>query len=64
MLGVQFSSYGPTPSHLRSLEIAEAEYAQWSAEVNQFEGQTLPALEQALVAAGAPSVPGAALPQR
>ena len=63
-LGVQYSSYGPTPAHKRSLEIAEQEWASLSAQVNQFTQQTLPALEQALLQAGAPWSPGAALPGR
>ncbi len=62
MLGVQYSSYGPTPAHKRSLELAESDYADLSARLNQFEQQTLPALEQALRDAGAPWSPGAALP--
>jgi hypothetical protein len=60
--GVAFSTYGPTPSHRRSLEIAEAEWARVGADFRRFQTATLPALEAAVIAAGAPWAPGQALP--
>ncbi|MCB1634329.1 MAG: hypothetical protein KDI51_07025, partial [Xanthomonadales bacterium] len=61
-LGVAFSTYGPTPMHQRSLDIAEREYAQWRAQIEQLGQQTLPALEQALIDAGGPWTRGQPLP--
>jgi hypothetical protein len=60
--GVVYSTYGPTPSHRRSLEIAEAEWKQLGDRLRAFQLQTLPALEAEVIAAGAPWAPGQALP--
>jgi hypothetical protein len=62
-LGAAFSTYGPTPAHRRSLELAETEYAQWREHVDAFGQRTLPALEQALIDAGAPWTKGQPLPR-
>lgn len=62
MLGVAYSSYGPTPGHERSLQLAEAELTSLSAQVKQLEDQTLPTIEKALRDAGAPWSAGQPLP--
>lgn len=60
--GVVYSTYGPTPAHKRSLEIAEADWKQLGSQLRTFQLQTLPALEAEVIAAGAPWAPGQALP--
>ncbi len=60
--GVVYSTYGPTPAHRHSLEIAESEWKQLGAQLRTFQLQTLPALEAEVIAAGAPWAPGQALP--
>jgi photosystem II stability/assembly factor-like uncharacterized protein len=62
-LAAAYSTYGPTPAHLRSMDLAEAEYADLRARVNAFTQQELPALEQALLDAGAPWTRGQRLPE-
>lgn len=57
-IGTQFSTYGPTPTHERSLELAEQAYARLRADWVSLTEQRLPAFERALAAAGAPWVPG------
>lgn len=61
-MGTMLSSYGPTPTHRRSLEIAETEFADVRAQLNQLIEQRLPALQQRLLAAGAPWLPGSPVP--
>lgn len=58
----RLSTYGPTPAHKRSLEIAEADWKQLGSQLRTFLLQTLPALEAEVIAAGAPWAPGQALP--
>jgi len=62
MIGTGRSTYGPTPTHVRSLEIAESEFAEVRAELERLVEQRIPALEQALDDAGAPWTPGAPIP--
>ncbi|NKI33863.1 glycosyl hydrolase [Wenzhouxiangella sp. XN79A] len=62
MIGTGRSTYGPTPTHVRSLEIAESEFAEVRAELERLVEQRIPALEQALEDAGAPWTPGAPIP--
>ena len=56
------SSYGPTPTHTRSLEIAEQELAAFKTDLRRVLDERLPALEQKLLAAGAPWTPGQSVP--
>jgi hypothetical protein len=61
-LGTSQSTYGPTPTHARSLEIAEQELAQARTRLARVVGERLPALERRLEAAGAPWTPGRPVP--
>ncbi len=58
----QFSTYGPTPTHSRSLEIAEQDLAAFKAKLNRMLTERLPAVERRLLEAGAPWTPGQAIP--
>jgi len=62
-MGTMRSSYGPTPTHRRSLEIASSEFADVRAQLNQLIEQRLPTLEQRLLDAGAPWMPGNPVPR-
>jgi hypothetical protein len=57
-LGTAFSTYGPTPTHQRSLEIAQSEFAPISAALQAINQQALPTLRAALDEAGVPWTPG------
>jgi len=63
LMGSAFSTYGPTPTHRRSFEIARDEFARVHAAVNQLLEADLPALERKLEAAGVPWTPGRAVPE-
>jgi len=60
--GTESSTYGPTPTHRRSLEIAEEEFRGLRDRLNAVLEDRLPALEEALEEAGAPWTPGQPLP--
>ena len=60
--GTRLSSYGPTPTHRRSLEIAEEELGALRDRLNAIREERLPALERQLEAVGAPWVPGQPVP--
>lgn len=62
-IGTSFSTYGPTPTHRRSLEIAEQEFAGISDQLKTISEQRIPALERQLKALGAPWTPGSPLPE-
>ncbi len=62
MIGTMLSTYGPTPVHRRSLEIAEQEFAGIQQRLKTLSEQSIPALEQELRDAGAPWTPGSPLP--
>ncbi len=62
MIGTQFSTYGPTPTHVRSMEIAEAEFAGLRERLNRLLIERIPAFEAQLQAAGAPWIPGQPIP--
>ncbi len=53
---------GPTATHRRNLELAETEYAAVTPELRRLLDTEIPAIEQALEAAGAPWTPGRTLP--
>lgn len=61
-IGTSNSTYGPTPTHRRSLEIAEKQYAQLKNDLDRIVKEELPALESALHAAGVPWSPGREIP--
>ncbi|MEM6573704.1 MAG: glycosyl hydrolase [Pseudomonadota bacterium] len=62
MLGTGRSTYGPTPSHQRSLELARNQFAAIRDQMNQLTEQRIPAFEASLREAGAPWTPGQPLP--
>jgi photosystem II stability/assembly factor-like uncharacterized protein len=61
-MGTALSTYGPTPTHRRSLEIAEQDLAKLRERLNAVLEQRLPAFENKLDAAGAPWTPGRPVP--
>ncbi len=61
-MGTGYSLYGPTANHLASFEIAERDFGQVRAALNEIVTQRLPALEAQLDAAGLPWTPGRAVP--
>ncbi|MDX1577059.1 MAG: glycosyl hydrolase [Gemmatimonadota bacterium] len=52
------TTYGPTELHRRTIEAGRVELADIRAEVDRMAGQVVPALEQAVEAAGGPPVEG------
>ena len=60
--GTRSSTYGPTPTHRRSLETAEEEFRGLRERLNAVLEDRLPALEKALEEAGAPWTQGQPLP--
>ena len=60
--GTVYATYGPTPTHKRSLEIARGQFSKIKSELEQILNQEMPQLERALIAAGAPWVEGQLLP--
>ena len=56
-LGTMQSTYGPTPTHERALEIANTQLQAIQKEVKQLIASDIPALEQQLREAGAPPLP-------
>jgi hypothetical protein len=60
--GNNYSTYGPTPTHRRSLEIAQEEFAAAQKELDRIFDDDLPALEKKLDAAGVPWTPGRGVP--
>lgn len=61
-LGNRFSTYGPTPTHERAVEIAEQELTSIRDEINRLVEEELPAYEAKLDAAGVPWTPGRSIP--
>ncbi|MCB9050900.1 MAG: glycosyl hydrolase [Lewinellaceae bacterium] len=60
--GTRLSTYGPSPMHRRSLEIARSGLSSIKAELSRITGQQIPQLEKAMAEAGAPWIEGQALP--
>jgi len=60
--GTRYSTYGPTPTHRRALELAEQELAELKARLDGLLDNQLPALERRLDEAGIAWTPGRALP--
>jgi hypothetical protein len=61
-MGTAWSTYGPTPTHRRSLEIAEQGLAKVRERLNAVLEQRLPAFEKKIEQAGAPWTPGRPVP--
>jgi len=61
-MGNQNSTYGPTPTHRRSYEIALEQLAAARKTLNTIVETTLPAIEKKLEAAGVPWTPGRSVP--
>jgi hypothetical protein len=61
-LGTAFATHGPTPTHERSLDIAERQFAGFKARLDQVTNSDLPALREALDQAGVPWTPGRGVP--
>ncbi len=64
MNGTLSSTYGPTPTHKRSLEIAGAQFTEFKSALENILNQRLPKLEKALQAAGAPWIKGGPIPKK
>ena len=62
VIGNRFSLYGPTPSHLRSVEIAEGQLEELGTGLESLEGD-LAALEEELEEAEVPWTPGRDVPE-
>ncbi len=60
--GVAGSTYGPTPTHRRSLELAERQFAEVRQELLEVIDVELPELESRMERAGVPWTPGRELP--
>lgn len=61
-MGTNMSTYGPTATHKRSLEIAKKELAKIKVMIKNVVNTKIPALEKKLKNAGAPWMDGQALP--
>jgi len=60
--GTTYSTYGPTPTHKRSLEKGRTQFSAIKEKLQVILNQELPEMEKALIAAGAPWVEGQTLP--
>ncbi len=56
--GTTNATYGPTPTHKRSMEIAEQEYTEWRQTFDKVIAEVIPELEKSLIEAGAPWIEG------
>jgi len=61
-MGTRSSTYGPTPTHRMSLDIARESFADLRRDLDRLIGEELPALEHQLDAAGVPWTPGRTAP--
>ena len=61
-MGVQNSTYGPTPTHIKSLDIAKNEFNEIVLELEVIIDQDIPILEKQLIEAGAPWMEGNDIP--
>jgi len=62
LLGTFRSTYGPTPTHLRMVKIAESEFGDLRTRLERIGDSNLPALRRELDAAGVPWTPGRTVP--
>jgi hypothetical protein len=61
-IGVQNSTYGPTPTHIKSLNIAKIEFNEIQIELTNITKNKFPILEKQLIDAGAPWIEGQEIP--
>ncbi len=61
--GTFSSTYGPTPLHNRSMEIAATEYQELKKKLDIIINQDIPKIEAALKAAGAPWIDRQPIPE-
>jgi len=61
--GTFSSTYGPTPTHQRSLEIASTQFDEFKIALEKILNKQLPKFEKDLQAAGAPWIPGQPIPE-
>ncbi len=61
-MGTNNSTYGPTPTHIRSLEIANKQFAVIKAKIVDIIDNKIPVLEKELIDIGAPWIKGQPLP--
>jgi hypothetical protein len=61
--GTSNSTYGPTPTHRRSLEIAKSQFADIREKLEHIRLNRIPELEKALQEAGAPWIEGQPIPE-
>jgi len=61
--GTSNSTYGPTPAHRRSLEIAEVEFVLIKTKLEDIRNNQIPAIEKQLIDAGAPWIEGQPIPE-
>ncbi len=62
-MGVQNSTYGPTPTHIKSLDIAKSEFQEIVLELENLVDQQIPIVEKQLIGAGAPWMEGQEIPE-
>lgn len=62
LVGTGQSTYGPTTTHVQTLEIAETDFEAVRLRINVLQQATIPAFEAALIDAGAPWTPGGIIP--
>jgi photosystem II stability/assembly factor-like uncharacterized protein len=60
--GTRYSTYGPTPSHRKSLEIATTQFQKFKSDLDDVLNQQLPQFEKSLQDAGAPWLEGQPIP--
>lgn len=60
--GLQNSTYGPTPTHIKSLEIAKSKFREIKIEVDKIVDIEIPEIEKQLIDAGAPWLEGQEIP--
>ena len=64
MIGTFGSTYGPTPTHKRSLEIAKTQFSKFKIALEDILNVQLPKLEKALQDAGAPWIKRQPIPEK
>ena len=62
-IGTSYATYGPTPAHQQSMDIAEREFSDLRSQLNQIIEQDIPQLEARMTAAGAPWIEGQIIPE-
>jgi len=60
--GIRNNTYGPTPEHIRNLEIAESEFREIRESLTNIIDKRIPALEEELISEGAPWIEGQPIP--